>query len=66
MKNYNLTHLDQLEAEAIFVLRETAAQFERPGLFLWRKRFHCDGSFSLQSILSCKIAISLGPCGYGS
>ncbi len=32
MKNYNLTHLDQLEAEAIFVLRETAAQFEDPGL----------------------------------
>ena len=32
MKNYNLTHLDQLEAEAIFVLRETAAQFENPGL----------------------------------
>jgi len=32
MKNYNLTHLDQLEAEAIFVLRETAAQFEHPGL----------------------------------
>ena len=32
MKNYNLTHLEQLEAEAIFVLRETAAQFENPGL----------------------------------
>ena len=32
MKNYNLTHLEQLEAEAIFVLRETAAKFERPGL----------------------------------
>ena len=32
MKNYNLTHLEQLEAEAIFVLRETAAEFERPGL----------------------------------
>ncbi len=32
MKNYNLTHLEQLEAEAIFILRETAAQFERPGL----------------------------------
>jgi len=32
MKNYNLTHLDQLEAEAIFILRETAAQFEHPGL----------------------------------
>lgn len=32
MHNYNLTHLEQLESEAIFVLRETAAQFERPGL----------------------------------
>ena len=32
MKSYNLTHLEQLEAEAIFVLRETAAQFEHPGL----------------------------------
>lgn len=32
MRNYNLTHLGQLEAEAIFILRETAAQFERPGL----------------------------------
>ena len=32
MRNYNLNHLQQLEAEAIFVLRETAAQFERPGL----------------------------------
>ena len=32
MRNYNLTHLQQLEAEAIYVLRETAAQFEKPGL----------------------------------
>ncbi len=28
--SYKLQHLDQLEAEAIYVLRETAAQFERP------------------------------------
>ena len=28
--NYKLTHLRQLEAEAIFVIREVAAQFERP------------------------------------
>ncbi len=27
-----LTHLDRLEAEAIFILRETAAQFEKPVL----------------------------------
>ena len=32
MYNYNLTHLEQLESEAIFILRETAAQFDRPGL----------------------------------
>lgn len=30
--NYHLSHLDQLEAEAIHILRETAAQFENPGL----------------------------------
>ncbi|MGB6222942.1 sulfate adenylyltransferase subunit CysD [Haloferula sp.] len=32
MPNYQLSHLDQLEAEAIFILRETAAQFQKPGL----------------------------------
>lgn len=32
MLAYNVTHLKQLESEAIFVLRETAAQFERPVL----------------------------------
>lgn len=30
MNNYLRTHLQQLEAEAIYVIRETAAQFERP------------------------------------
>ncbi len=29
-QSYQLSHLDQLESEGIFVLRETAAQFERP------------------------------------
>lgn len=32
MPDYHLSHLDQLEAEAIFVLRETAAQFQNPAL----------------------------------
>ncbi len=32
MSNYNLNHIQQLEHEAIFVLREVAAQFERPVL----------------------------------
>lgn len=32
MPDYQLSHLDQLEAEAIFILRETAAQFRKPAL----------------------------------
>ncbi|KFI22049.1 sulfate adenylyltransferase subunit CysD [Nitrosococcus oceani] len=32
MKSYSLTHLKQLEAEAIFIMREVAAIFERPVL----------------------------------
>lgn len=32
MKDYNLTHLSELESEAIYILREVAAQFERPAL----------------------------------
>jgi len=32
MSDYSLNHLKQLESEAIYVLRETAAQFENPGL----------------------------------
>lgn len=30
MQSYNLTHLRQLESEAIFIMREVAAQFEKP------------------------------------
>ena len=32
MNKYNLTHLKELEAESIYVLREVAAQFENPVL----------------------------------
>lgn len=32
MSNYSLSHLKQLESEAIFVLREAAAQFNNPAL----------------------------------
>ena len=31
-KNYQLTHLQQLEAESIFIMREVAAQFGKPAL----------------------------------
>lgn len=30
MSSYNLSHLDQLESEAIYIFREVAAQFEHP------------------------------------
>ena len=32
MESYKLTHLRELEAESMFVLREVAAQFENPVL----------------------------------
>jgi len=32
MQSYRVTHLKQLESEAIYILRETAAQFENPAL----------------------------------
>ena len=32
MSNNKLTHLKELEAEAIYVLREVAEQFERPAI----------------------------------
>ncbi|MFH6985189.1 sulfate adenylyltransferase subunit CysD [Marinoscillum sp. 108] len=52
MKSYNLTHLKELEAESIYVLREVFAQFENPAILfsggkdsivvthLARKAFH--------------------------
>ena len=32
MSNYNINHIEELESEAIFVIREVAAQFEKPAL----------------------------------
>ena len=32
MYNYNISHLRELEAESIFIMREVAAQFEKPVL----------------------------------
>lgn len=52
MSHYNLTHIEQLEHEAIFIMREVAAQFQKPALlfsggkdsivmaYLARKAFH--------------------------
>ena len=32
MSSYNLTHLKELEAESIYVLREVFAQFQNPAI----------------------------------
>ncbi len=32
MDNYNINHLKELEAESIFVIREVAAQFDKPAM----------------------------------
>lgn len=32
MKNYNINHLKELEAESVFVIREVAAQFDKPAM----------------------------------
>ncbi|MBD0405514.1 phosphoadenosine phosphosulfate reductase family protein, partial [Flammeovirga sp. EKP202] len=32
MQSYTLTHLKQLESEAIYVFREVVSQFERPAM----------------------------------
>jgi len=47
MQTYNLTHLKELEAEAIYVIREVAAQFEKPVLLF---------SGGKDSIIVCQIA----------
>ncbi len=46
MKNYSITHLRELEAESIYVIREVAAQFENPVMLFSGGKdsivmFHC-------------------------
>lgn len=36
--SYQVNHLAQLESEAIFILRETASQFERPALLFQEEK----------------------------
>ena len=38
--SYSLTHLRELEAESIFVMREVAAQFQNPALLFSGGKVH--------------------------
>ena len=39
MNKYHLTHLKELEAESIFIIREVVAQFENPVLLFSGERY---------------------------
>ncbi len=54
--NYSLTHLGAIEAEAIHIMREVAAEFERPALLF---------SGGKDSIVMLRIAAEgVFPCPY--
>ena len=67
MYNYNLNHLEQLESEAIYVLRETAAQFEKPALlFSGGKDSIIMAYLAYKAFCTGKNSISIRSCGYRS
>ena len=60
MKAYSLTHLKELEAEAIFVIREVAAQFENPAiLFSGGKDSICIAHLAKKAFFPGKIPFPL-------
>ncbi len=53
MSKYYLNYLDELESEAIYILREVWAQFENPVILIFRrKRFYSSNPFSEEGFLS--------------
>jgi sulfate adenylyltransferase subunit 2 len=65
MSQYYLNYLDELESEAIFILREVWAQFENPViLFSGGKDSILVTHLAKKSILSCENSISFNACRY--
>ena len=63
MNQKTLTHLQQLEADSIHIMREVVAETENPVMLIFnRKRLFCIASFGEKSILSCKNSISSNAC----
>jgi 3'-phosphoadenosine 5'-phosphosulfate sulfotransferase (PAPS reductase)/FAD synthetase len=61
-----LTHLKQLEAESIHIIREVAAEFENPVmLYSIGKDSAVMLTSGAQSVLSCQASISTSTCRYG-
>ena len=59
MSSYRVNHIQQLESEAIFVLREVAAQFDNPVMMFRRKGLNSDGSFGIKSFHPAKLPFPL-------
>ncbi|VEB01789.1 sulfate adenylyltransferase [Klebsiella pneumoniae] len=60
MDQKRLTHLRQLEAESIHIIREVAAEFSNPGNdVLHRERFQRNAASGAQSVLSGNPAVPL-------
>ena len=53
-----ISHLDLLEAEAIHIFREAAAQFRKPVLVLDWQGLDCPAASGAQGVLSAKAAVS--------
>ena len=46
-----MSHLDRLEAEAIYIMREVAAECEKVVMLYWKGQF-CNASSCTESVLS--------------
>ena len=66
MGNYVITHLRELESEAIFIIREIAAQFENPVLLFSGGKDSILLTHLAKSLLSCQNTFSFGSYRYGA
>lgn len=53
-ENYKLSHLRELEAESIHIIREVAAEFENPVMLYSIGKDFCHGTFGREGFLSGK------------
>ena len=61
MSNYQLDYLDQLESEAIHIIREVAGQFEKPALLFQRGKDSITlVHLALKAFRSGQISFSIG------
>ena len=63
--NYNLTHLKELEAESIHIIREVASEFHNPVmLYSIGKDSSVMVRLAQKAFLSCQATFPIAPCRY--